>query len=120
VIRDYNRNGKTIVITTHYMDEADTLCERVAIIDHGKIIAKGTPQELKASIPGGYLLRLRFDRVSEELLAQLRALPGVSEVRAADATATDLRRSRRNSHFGYREFGPGRGRGAPRRAHFRT
>jgi ABC-2 type transport system ATP-binding protein len=90
VIRDYNRNGKTIVITTHYMDEADTLCERVAIIDHGKIIAKGTPQELKASIPGGYLLRLRFDRVSEELLAQLRALPGVSEVRAADATATDV------------------------------
>ena len=60
IIRDYNRLGKTIVLTTHYMDEADTLCERLAIIDHGRIIALGTPAELKASIPGGYLLRLRF------------------------------------------------------------
>jgi ABC-2 type transport system ATP-binding protein len=89
VIRDYNRQGKTIVLTTHYMDEADSLCERLAIIDHGKIIAKGTPLELKASIPGGYLLRLRFDRVTEELLTQLRAIPGVSEVRATDG-ATDV------------------------------
>src|SRR6266481_1756984 len=76
IIRDYNRLGKTIVLTTHYMDEADTLCERLAIIDHGRIIAQGTPAELKASIPGGYLLRMRFDRVSEELVAQLRTLPG--------------------------------------------
>jgi ABC-2 type transport system ATP-binding protein len=90
IIREYNRLGKTIVITTHYMDEADTLCERLAIIDHGKIIANGTPQELKTSIPGGYLLRLRFDRVSEDLLTNLRALPGVSEVRATDGAATDV------------------------------
>jgi ABC-2 type transport system ATP-binding protein len=89
-VRDYNRAGKTLVITTHYMDEADALCERLAIIDHGKIIAKGTPQELKASIPGGYLLRLRFDRVTDELLAQLRAIPGVSEVRSTDGAATDI------------------------------
>jgi ABC-2 type transport system ATP-binding protein len=66
------------------------LCERLAIIDHGKIIAKGTPQELKTSIPGGYLLRLRFDRAPEELLTHLRALPGVSEVRATDSGSTDL------------------------------
>ncbi len=90
IIREYNRLGKTLVITTHYMDEADALCERLAIIDHGKIIAKGTPQELKASIPGGYLLRLRFDRVSDELLAQLRAIPGVSEVRSTEPGATDV------------------------------
>ena len=43
IIRDYNRQGKTIVLTTHYMDEADALCDRLAIIDHGKIIAQGTP-----------------------------------------------------------------------------
>ena len=90
VIRDYHRLGKTIVLTTHYMDEADALCERLAIIDHGKIIAQGTPLELKTSIPGGYLLRLRFDRAPEDLLTNLRALPGVSEVRATDGTATDL------------------------------
>src|SRR5678810_290763 len=90
IIREYNQEGKTVVLTTHYMDEADALCERLAIIDHGKIIAQGTPQELKSSIPGGYLLRLRFDRVPEELMGQLRGLPGVSEVRAADHVAADL------------------------------
>jgi ABC-2 type transport system ATP-binding protein len=90
IIRDYNRAGKTIVLTTHYMDEADSLCERLAIIDHGRIIAQGTPQELKSSIPGGYLLRLRFDRVPEELTAALQSLPGVSQVRSKDGTGVDI------------------------------
>ena len=84
IVREYNKQGKTIVLTTHYMDEADTLCERMAIIDHGKVIAHGTPQELKASIPGGYLLRLRFDKVTPELEAELKALPGVTEVRKTE------------------------------------
>src|SRR5215471_4802330 len=90
IIRGYHRLGKTIVLTTHYMDEADALCEDLAIIDHGRIIAQGTPKQLKASIPGGYLLRLRFDRAPEELLAQLRALPGVTEVRTSDQVAVDV------------------------------
>jgi ABC-2 type transport system ATP-binding protein len=90
IIRDYNRAGKTIVLTTHYMDEADALCERLAIIDHGKIIAQGTPQELKSSIPGGYLLRLRFDSLPDGLMAGLRALPGVTEVRSANHVAADV------------------------------
>src|ERR1041384_4686158 len=90
IVRDYNRLGKTIVLTTHYMDEADELCGRLAIIDHGKTIAGGTPGELKSSIPGGYLLRLRFDRVPEELGGHIRALPGVSEVRVNDGTAADV------------------------------
>src|SRR6185312_7160552 len=77
-IRDYNRRGKTIVLTTHYMDEADALCENLAIIDHGHAIAQGTPSELKASVPGGYLLRLRFDRTPNDLVAALNALPGVT------------------------------------------
>jgi ABC-2 type transport system ATP-binding protein len=83
IIREYNRQGKTIVLTTHYMDEADELCGRVAIIDHGRIIAQGSPRELKSSIPGGYLIRLKFDRVPEDLAADFRQLPGVTEVRAA-------------------------------------
>jgi ABC-2 type transport system ATP-binding protein len=90
LVRDYNGRGKTIVITTHYMDEPDALCDRLAIIDHGKIIAQGTPKELKASVPGGYLLRLRFSRVTDELTAGLRALPGVSEVRTAADGALDV------------------------------
>ena len=90
IIRDYNRQGKTIVLTTHYMDEADTLCERLAIIDHGRIIAQGTPGELKSSIPGGYLLRLRFDRADDLLFAELRKLSGVTEVRSAEPAGADL------------------------------
>ena len=90
IIRDYNRQGKTIVLTTHYMDEADTLCDRLAIIDHGRIISQGTPAELKASIPGGYLLRLRFDRVTEDLLAELTKLSGVNQVRPNEQDGADV------------------------------
>jgi len=82
IIREYNRDGKTIVLTTHNMDEADELCHRVAIVDHGRVIAEGSPAELKASIPGGYLLQLRFHRNSAELAESLRQLTGVTEVRA--------------------------------------
>ncbi|HXN47992.1 MAG TPA: ATP-binding cassette domain-containing protein [Bryobacteraceae bacterium] len=89
-IRAYHQLGKTIVLTTHYMDEADALADRLAIIDHGRIIAQGTPQELKSAIPGGYLLRLRLDTVPDGLLAEFEKLPGVSEVRAADHTAADI------------------------------
>ncbi len=81
IIREYNRDGKTIVLTTHNMDEADELCHRVAIVDHGRIIAEGSPAELKASIPGGYLLQLRFHGASAELAESLRQLTGVTELR---------------------------------------
>jgi ABC-2 type transport system ATP-binding protein len=90
IIRDYNREGKTILLTTHYMEEADALCHRLAIVDHGKIIALDTPQQLKASIPGGYLLRLRFGNQTPELLQRLQSLAGVREVRSNDGTGTDV------------------------------
>jgi ABC-2 type transport system ATP-binding protein len=90
LVRDYHRLGKTLVLTTHYMDEADALCERLAIIDHGRIIALGSPKELKGSIPGGYLLRLRFDRLTPELIRVLASLPGVSEVKSTDHVAADV------------------------------
>ena len=81
IIREYNQRGKTILLTTHNMEEADALCRRLAIIDHGRMIALGTPGELKASVPGGFLLRLRFGHHSQELLQRLQSLPGVTEVR---------------------------------------
>ena len=90
IIRDYNRLGKTIVLTTHYMDEADELCGRLAIIDHGKTIAQGTPQELKSSIPAGICCGCASTAFREDLAAQLQALPGVSEVRVKDGTAADV------------------------------
>jgi ABC-2 type transport system ATP-binding protein len=82
IIREYNQSGKTILLTTHNMEEADALCQRLAIIDHGHNIALGTPAELKASVPGGYLLRLRFGQQSAELMQRLQGLAGVREVRA--------------------------------------
>jgi ABC-2 type transport system ATP-binding protein len=89
IIREYNAAGKTILLTTHNMEEADALCHRLAIVDHGRMIASGTPQELKASIPGGYILRLRFGKQTPDLLPLLQSLNGVREVRFADASNND-------------------------------
>ena len=90
IIREYNQKGRTILLTTHNMEEADTLCEQLAIIDHGKIIAQGTPAQLKASIPGGFLLRLRFGSMSPALLERLRTLDGVTEVRPSGESGADV------------------------------
>ena len=90
IVREYNQSGKTILLTTHNMEEADALCQRLAIVDHGRVIAIGTPRELKASVPGGYLLRLRFGQPSAELLQRLRVLAGVREVRATDGAGADI------------------------------
>jgi ABC-2 type transport system ATP-binding protein len=97
IVREYNQGGKTILLTTHNMEEADALCKRLAIIDHGRVIALGTPQELKASVPGGYLLRLRFGVQSPELLQRLQSLAGVREVRATDGNGADLYADRSGS-----------------------
>jgi ABC-2 type transport system ATP-binding protein len=90
IIREYNQRGKTILITTHNMEEADALCHRLVIIDHGRKIALGTPTELKASVPGGFLLRLRFGTHSPELLQRLESLAGVTEVRRASDNSADV------------------------------
>src|SRR5882672_12555716 len=84
IIREYHQAGKTVLLTTHNMEEADALCQRLAIVDHGRRIALGTPAELKATIPGGFVLRLRFGNQTPELLKKLEALAGVREVRAVD------------------------------------
>jgi len=90
IIREYNHSGKTVLLTTHNMEEADALCQRLAIVDHGRIIALGTPAELKASVPGGYLVRVRFGQHSPDLLERLKALSGVREVRATENNGADL------------------------------
>jgi ABC-2 type transport system ATP-binding protein len=86
IIREYNQGGRTILLTTHNMEEADALCQRLAIIDHGRKIALGTPTELKKSVPGGFVLRLRFAAHSPELVSRLQTLAGVREVRTIDDT----------------------------------
>jgi ABC-2 type transport system ATP-binding protein len=74
----------TIVVTTHYMDEADKLCDRVAIVDHGKLAALDSPLKLKASIPGQNILEVSFSEVPQGWTEALKALPEVAEVKADD------------------------------------
>jgi len=74
----------TILVTTHYMDEADKLCDRIAIVDHGKLVALDSPLKLKASIPGKNILEVSFSEVPTGWLETLRALPEVVEVKAVD------------------------------------
>ena len=74
----------TILITTHYMDEADKLCDRIAIVDHGKLMALDSPMKLKASIPGKNVLDASFSHPPAGWEAQLAALPGVEKVTGHD------------------------------------
>ena len=83
--------GITVVLTTHYMEEADELCDRVAIIDHGRILVDDTPARLKSSVGAQtvYHLHLRDQRGSEALAGKLRALSGISSA-AAEADGVRL------------------------------
>jgi ABC-2 type transport system ATP-binding protein len=75
----------TILVTTHYMDEADKLCDRIAIIDHGKMMALDSPLKLKASIPGKNILEAGFSTVPPGWEDTLRKLPDVADVKAVDS-----------------------------------
>jgi ABC-2 type transport system ATP-binding protein len=70
----------TILITTHYMDEADRLCNRIAIVDHGKLVALDTPEALKASVPGSNVIEVQFEHPPDDWEERLRGLPGVTSV----------------------------------------
>jgi len=67
----------TVLITTHYMDEADKLCDRIAIVDHGKLVALDSPLMLKASVPGKNSVEVSFSSVPEGWSAKLAAMPAV-------------------------------------------
>ncbi|MDE3163951.1 MAG: ATP-binding cassette domain-containing protein, partial [Acidobacteriota bacterium] len=75
----------TMLVTTHYMEEADRLCDRIAIVDHGTLVALGTPVELKQSVPGSNVVEVQFARESDEWMGRLRALPDVTEVQSQSA-----------------------------------
>jgi len=82
---ELNQKGLTILLTTHYMDEADQLCKRAAIVDHGKVLALDSPAQLKRRVPGGYLVELQVrDGVTDAFVASLQSMPGVVEVKPDD------------------------------------
>jgi ABC-2 type transport system ATP-binding protein len=75
----------TVLVTTHYMDEADRLCDRIAIVDHGELKALDSPLRLKSSIAGRNVIEVGFDVVPDGWEGRLSALPGVTEVKRQDA-----------------------------------
>ena len=86
VIREAKREGKAVLLTTHHIDEAQALCDRIAIIDHGKVIASGRPDELVGSAKTPPHVGVTTARPLAE--KRLRALAGVTGVRLEGATAT--------------------------------
>jgi ABC-2 type transport system ATP-binding protein len=82
LIEEFKQSGRTILLTTHYMDEAERLCDRVAIMDHGKVIALGTPRELIALNCAEQMVEFTAGSVSHALdIPSLRRIQGVREVR---------------------------------------
>ncbi|HZP18171.1 MAG TPA: ABC transporter ATP-binding protein [Terriglobales bacterium] len=81
-----SRRQLTILITTHYMDEADRLCDRIAIVDHGKLVALDTPAALKASVPGSNVIEVQFERAPADWEQRLHQLAGVTSVQHEGAS----------------------------------
>src|ERR1700728_1423561 len=74
----------TILVTTHYMDEADKLCDRIAIVDHGKLVALDSPLKLKASVPGQNMVEVSFSEIPPGWEEKVKGLPDVAELKADD------------------------------------
>jgi ABC-2 type transport system ATP-binding protein len=83
IVASFKRGGGTVVLTTHYMEEAERLCDRVAVMDHGKVIALGSPRELIASLGADHIVEFTLGEGGGEPLpeAALAALPGVKAAR---------------------------------------
>jgi ABC-2 type transport system ATP-binding protein len=82
IIEELKRDKKTIVLTTHYIEEAERLCDRVAIVDHGKVIAEGTPRELKARSANTTRIEVRLSKPAPDGI--LKNLDGVTDARELD------------------------------------
>jgi ABC-2 type transport system ATP-binding protein len=78
ILGQIHREGQTIVLTTHYMEEADRLCQRVAIMDHGRILALDSPEGLKRTVGGDTIVRISASEEPERLAAHLREMDGVT------------------------------------------
>ncbi len=86
ILRGLHAQGRTIVMTTHYMEEADRLCQRLAIVDRGRLLALDAPASLKARAPGGTLVELTLDGDAAPSLERARATPGILRVEAEKET----------------------------------
>ena len=90
VIASLTEAGKTVLLTTHYMFEADQLCDRIAVIAGGKIVAEGTPQRLKEAVADRTVVEIETYGVNEECIERLRAVDGVASVAVEDREQAQL------------------------------
>ena len=87
IVRTFQQKGGTVLLTTHYMDEAERLCDRLAIVDHGQIIAEGTPPDLIDRLGGHHVVEFEISGNSHsQSLEQWRSLPSVESVRNENGT----------------------------------
>jgi ABC-2 type transport system ATP-binding protein len=84
ILGELHANGQTILLTTHYMEEADQLCDRLAIIDHGRVLALDTPAELKRSVEADTIVTVTADGDLDALAARLRATDGATTAEQVD------------------------------------
>src|SRR5207253_7420798 len=100
--------------TTHYMDEADRLCDRIAIVDHGKLVALDTPAALKANVPGSNVIEVQFENVPADWEQRLHSLSDVTSVQHVGAcmyrilTSNGSRTTTELVGLAVRRGGPGR------------
>ena len=80
IVNDFKASARTVLLTTHYMDEAERLCDRVAIVDHGRVIAEGPPRELMTSLGGDHVVEIAV--ADADVAAPARAMEGLPGVRA--------------------------------------
>ncbi|HEY6741045.1 MAG TPA: ABC transporter ATP-binding protein [Lapillicoccus sp.] len=90
LIGDLKAAGKTVLLTTHYMFEADELCDQIAVIRSGTIVARGTPSELKAAVSSGHVLEVEAYGVRPDAVTAVRGLPGVRSVSIEDQGRSQL------------------------------
>jgi len=89
-VKKLNKVGMTVIYTSHYMEEVEFLCERIAIMDHGKVIASGSKTELCSRLSGGTVLRMTAEPVTEAFVAELETLAGVEQATIQSETELSL------------------------------
>jgi ABC-2 type transport system ATP-binding protein len=88
IVHELHAGGQTVMLTTHYMEEADRLCDRVAIMDHGHILALDTPAGLKSSIDAETVVRIVTDGDPAALAGALRSMPGATDASVSDGAVS--------------------------------
>ena len=96
-VKRLNEQGMTVIYTSHYMEEVEFLCERIAIIDHGEVIALGTKTELCNRLAGGTVIQLKVDPIKERFIQRLKTMEAVANVKIVEEDRIEVFVTRANA-----------------------